>query len=595
MSDTRSREHVSEKAIDARGKEILEKIFKSRDLLLDQQVLSQLKKALPEAKIVDAVFDYYKMRLEKIKAKVNKFKVALLRKYALANLSTRQLIEKAKKYTRKYDLSAGEFQMFINLLLNEPSVQPNQFNIPSTPMSRTLGYNIDATMGDKLVLTDEDMPHFKHIKELHDSTKQLHTQLTLQTLLYTDCNPIALNGKFDSSKHNAFKHVHPIIAALFLPKISFVDEHMLLASISNIIKCKQEGKPITTLPEYELYWDLITDPNQSCVTDERKTMEDLEKRVELQTRLWESVMNLRHGKYYDDDAISFLAAVEKCKNSIFDAPDLVYAHDEGTIFRRLLNVFSFRPTMVNISSIDPTPVMFTTLSIAPTSYSQITSVPMIILRLPRPVGQYELSGSNLTQTINLKDSLAHQQWFIQGKTIVPKVQAIVHSRDVIFFHIDRRFKAYNNAFFNQPHSFAGLPPSLSGLDTVNDSRVEFEQTMKIGTDEFSLRSVVCVDVTSIQNKDKSASSLITGCSTLVITPPLEGGVQEYIRYDPQGAGLNYLKNKPVSAVPTDGQTKPADLVPIMSIPMDTGANDDSFMPYAKHRGTIFVYVKKQAL
>jgi hypothetical protein len=581
MSDTRSREHVSEKAIDARGKEILEKIFKSRDLLLDQQVLSQLKKALPEAKIVDAVFDYYKMRLEKIKAKVNKFKQALLRKYALANLSTRQLIEKAKKYTRKYDLSAGEFQMFINLLLNEPSEQPNQYNIPSTPMSRTLGYNIDAAMGDKLVLTEEDIPHFKNIMEIDRVTKQLHTQLTLQTLMYEDCDLLALDGKFDPSKHNAFKHVHPIIAALFLPKVSYLDEHMLLASIANIIKSKKDGKPISTLYEYELYWDLITDPNQSCVSDDRKTMEDLERRVELQSRLWDSVMNLRLGKYYDDDSAAFLAAVEKCKNSIFDAPDLVYAHDEGTIFRRILNVFSIRPTVVSIASINPNPVVLTTLSLSPATYSQITTVPMVNLRLPRPI----VGSQNLVSSIKLAESLNQQQWFIDGKTLVPKTQSIIYSRDVMFFHVDRRYKSFNYTFVHRPHVFTGLPPSLSGLDTINDMPVEFEYGLDIGHESFDLRSVVFVEITSVKSGAET-SRIITGCSAgIVQLPNAERGIitPSFLQYDPQGAAFQhrvegeYVSYSPVAVL----KQQPRSDVP-----------ERAFHTLAQRRGTIFMYVKR---
>lgn len=584
MSDTRSRENVSEKAIDARGKEILEKIFKSRELLLDQQVLSQLKKSLSDTKIIDAVFDYYKMRLEKIKAKVNKFKQALLRKYALANLSTRQLIEKAKKYTRKYDLSAGEFQMFINLLLNEPSQQvQNQYNIPSTPMSRTLGYNIDASMGDKLVLHEGDEEFFKKIMENERETKQLHTQLTLQTLMYDDCSLQAINGVFDATRHNAFKHVHPIIAALFLPKVPFLDEHMLLASIANIVKCKKDGKPISTLYEYELYWDLITDPNQSCVTDDNKTMEDLSRRVELQTRLWESVMNLRLGKYYDDNSAAFIAAVEKCKNSIFDAPDLVYAHDEGAIFRRILNTFSLRPTVVSISSVDPNPVMLTTLSLSPATYSQITTVPMVNLRLPRPL----IGSQNVVSSIKLVESLNQQQWFIDGKTLLPKTQSIIYSRDVIFFHVDRRFKSFNHTFVHQPHVFTGLPPSLSGLDTINEMDVNFDYTINVGNENFDLRSVVFVEVSNVKINTQE-TSVITGCSAGIIklqNPITNPSDTLYYQYDPQGAAFTHYNTDkaPVTYTPVS---------PIFNVTNNVGTKTRTFMNLATSRGTIFMYVKQ---
>ena len=52
---------------------------------------------------------------------------------------------------------------------------------------------------------------------------------------------------------------------------------MLIASIANIVKCKHDGKPILTKPEYELHWDLITDPNDT-VCDMESPMRDLRNR-----------------------------------------------------------------------------------------------------------------------------------------------------------------------------------------------------------------------------------------------------------------------------------------------------------------------------
>lgn len=586
MADTRLRGNVSERSIDSHGKEVLEKIFKSKELLLDQQVLSQLKKSLSDSKLVDVVFDYYKKRLEVVKAKANKFKMALTRKYAMSNLSTRQLLEKAKKYTKKYDLTEGEFQMFMNMLFSDPTNQyHSMFNIPSTPMSRTLGYSFDAVMGDKLVIGEHDMPHFEKIMQFEKVTRQLHTQLILQTLMYKDCGPDALNGSFDKIKNNAFKHVHPIIAALFLPKVPYLDEHLLIASIANIVKCKNEGKPIMTLHEYELYWDLITDPNQSvCVTDNSKTMEDLSKRVELQSRLWESVMNLRLGRYYEDDIAGFLTAVESCQSSMFDAPDLVYSHDEGTILRRILNAFSLRPTVVSIASLQGLPMAVTTLNFAPTNYTQITTVPMINLRLPRAFGAAPSPSPVAINSVSLSDAMNQPQWFIEGKTLVPKSQTIVHSRDVLFFYIDRRFKAFNYASLNQPYKFTGLPPTLSGLDSINETRVSFNTNLRVGDDDFDLRSVVFVEITTIGDK---GTKVITGCSTGIVIPadPANGiTVEEFFQYDPRGAAFTHVL--------ADGQQ--VNYAPIAAL-RRTGlgtADERAFYPLAERRGSIFMYVKR---
>lgn len=580
MADTRNRGNV----IDTRSKDIVDKIFKSKDLLLDQQVISFLKKDLNESKAVELAYDYYKKRLEYIRAKAAKFMDALLRRYAGVNLTTRQIIEKAKKYADKHGWTDGEFHMFYNLLVSDRT-KPYQsmFNIPSTPMSRTLGYSIDAVMGDKLNITDEDREPLQYIRETDKQYKQLHSRLILQTLMYTDCGRDALIGEFDRTKrsHNSFKYVHPVLAALYIPKISYIEERTLLASISNIVACKSEGKPIQTLHEYELYWDMITDPNQTVsITERVKPMQDLKNRVALQTKLWESVMYLRLGKYYDDDSAGFIDAVAKCQNNIFDAPDMIYTHDEGMIIRRLFNAFSLRPTVVSIASITGMPVAVGGVSMVPPSYSQITTIPMLTLRLP------QFAGSNMA-SINIEDSLNQPQWFIEGKTLVARSQSIVFSRNLIVFYVNRRFKAINFAELNQPYAFKGLPPTLSGVETLNDIKVNCNQDLNIGHDVFGLRSVVCLETATVGNNSK----LIVGSTTCIVRPadPSIGLVNDvYLHYDPQGAGYSH---------PLPGGAY-AEYAPVTEIQRDspnvygTGTMR-AFYPLAERRGTIFVYVKKQ--
>lgn len=575
MADTRMRGNVSEKSIDSHGKDVLEKIFKSKELLLDTQVVSQLKKTLSDAKVVDAVFDYYKKRLETIKAKVNKFKIALLKKYAMSDLSTRQLLEKAKKYTKKYELSDGEFSMFMNLLFTDRTTPyHSMFNIPSSPMSRTLGYSIDASMGDKMVIGEGDMEHLKVILEKERETKALHSQLILQTLTYTDLAPDAMLGQFDQTRHNAYNYIHPIIAALFLPKIVFLEERMVLANLANIIKSKNEGKPLMTQPEYAFYWDLITDPNQSvCIGDNTKTMIDLKNRVMLQTKLWNSIMNLRLGKYYVDDMAGFMATIEACNSSIFDAPDLLYAHDEGTILRRLLNAFSIRPTVVQISSMAMQSGI-TSMALAPANYTQITTVPMINLRLPRAIGNIVAPAS-----INLRDALDQPDWFIDGKTPVMKSRTVVHSGNILFFYVDRRYRAYNFVDVQRPHMFTGLPPTMINMDSVNDMNVEFDWTFPLREDTYNLRSVVFVETSKLS---AMTPKVITGCSAGIIRPQSAEVPEDlFYRYDPLGAAHTHVL--------ANGDQ--VNYAPVHDIPRVAPNDEVAFVNLAEKRGVIFMYTK----
>lgn len=582
MTDsTRGRDFTSSTK-DVKGKEVLEELYKRPEILLDYQVIAELKKKFSDAKIVETLYDYYKKKLEMIKSKSQKFKAALMTRYGTVGLSTTQLLEKAKKFKKRYNLTDGEFSMFVNLVFSDRTYPyPNMYNVPSTPMSKALGYSIDAIAGDKLNISEGEMSDLKSILQMDIENKQIHEQITMQSLMYKDCDPTALLGTFDHNKHLAYNYVHPVIAALFLPKIPYLEQHMIIASISNIVKQKSENRPILTLHEYELYWDLITDPNHTaCVKDDNKPITDLKNRVILQNKLWESVMYLRQGKYYLDDIGKFIAAVRNCQNSIFDAPDFTYVIDEGTILRRLLNAFSLRPTVVSIAPLFSSPTTAYPTYSAPLSYTQVTTVPMINMRLPMNVGS---TGTSVA----LKEALAQPQWFIEGKTLVPKTQTIVYSRDVLFFYANRRFKGINFARLNQPYVFNALPATLSGIESINKTLITFDDDINVGEDNFGLRSVVVVE-SAYTDEGKE---FISGCNACIaVAPsPLTRYSDEYLLYDPQLAGHmfqnigkpGYDRIPPITTI--DKMVNPY----IASQPNST----ESFQDRAQQRGTIFVYVK----
>ena len=42
----------------------------------------------------------------------------------------------------------------------------------------------------------------------------------------------------------------------------------------------------------------------------------------------------------------FISTLNACRNNLYDNADLAYNQDEGAILRRLLSVFSIRPTII---------------------------------------------------------------------------------------------------------------------------------------------------------------------------------------------------------------------------------------------------------
>ena len=557
----------------------LKNLFKNGNS--DHTVLNRLRTKYKDEELVDAIFDAYKERQRYISKKARKFKQLIYDRYAALNLSGAELMKKAKKYARKYKLTDDEFDYYAKLAFTDRDAKMGLPSLPHTKLSKTLGYGAVLATADKLHYKESELPVLKEILEHYGQTKTLHSQIVIQTLTYRDCAPEALTGVMKEDRHNYYSYVHPVIAALFFPKVNILESHMLIANLGYIVKSKHEGRPLMTQPDMELYWDLITDPNEHACSS-ASPLVDLKNRFLLQTRVWDSVLNLRQGKYYNERLSEFLLAIDNCRTNIYDAPDLTYVKDEGTILRRMLSAFSLRPTIVSTTRLWGTfgttafGVSSDPLSMA--GITNVTTVSMIPLRLPLNI------SSRTTTAVAIDEALTQPQWFVENKMIVPKAQSIIHSRDVLFFYVGRRFKTINITRLNTPYNFTTLPMTVAGWEALNDTIVNFETTMTIMDDVYQLRSVVLVE------RSPSKKNLIVGCSAGIFIPRdlEEDRIDEgAFIYDPQGAGEMW---KDVGT--GYGRLPPVREVPVES-PFNNGGTIESLSQRARTRGTIFMYVKKQ--
>lgn len=532
----------------------------------DYAVLSKLRATHKDEDVVNKIYDAYKERLAHITKKAGKFRQIIMDKYAPMNLSYDQLIHKAKKYQRALKLSDDEFTMFLNLSMTDRGTGLNVFSLPNTPLAKTLGYEAAMAIADRLSVKESEMDTVQEILKLYGESKSLHAQVVIQSLSYLDLAGEALVGQYEPNKHNVYSYVHPIVAALFFPRINLIDEHILIANLGYIVKCKYDGRQIMTKPDFELYWDLIGDPNEHVCTTV-SPIKDLKNRFYLQTKLWDSVLNLRQGKYYAPSLADFLMAIDACRSNIYDSPDLTYVKDEGSIIRRLLSAFSLRPTMVSTMRLYNSYAYGfggygygAASSMAMAGLTQVTTVPMITFRLPGT-----LSGA-AAGPVQLTTALTQPQWFVENKMIVPKTQEIIHSRDVLFFYVGRRFQTLNLTAMGMPYNFTQLPSTVAGYERMNPTEIQFDWeinalSLQPADGGFKLRSVVCIEQSS------TAPNMLLGTSALIAN--LNGA--ECWHYHPQG---------PSALVA--GAARP--------VAMDN-ISKAAFIEKAQKFGTIFMYQK----
>ena len=545
-------------------------------------ILEELKSKFKDEEIVDNIMKKYNEKMKKVKILAEKIKQRLVAKYP--NLTMKEYIEKIAGYKKKYDFDDSEANAIINLIFLSKSdfSNPEVFDVNYNEMSKALGFvPASYNLSGKLHVKKDEVEQLQMINTIASATKELHDQVTLQSLIYRDCEEVAIQTEgFDKSKINVFSFIHPVVAALFIPKFELLDQHMLLAGIAKIVAHKTVGQELQTQPEYELYWDIATDPAETACVNKTKPFTDLVNRCNVQTKLWEAVLNLRQGKYYTNDLSSFIMAIDNCKASVFDAADLAYVKDEGTIMRKLLAAFSIRPTIVITMPVyGITPL---TSHISSVSTSHITTLPMITIRIPTTIGQNPEEGIDLgTQ------ALSQQQLYIHHRQLTVKQQQILYSRELLIFYVHRRYQSFNTARLTDPYRITYLPVTMNQFERLHDVKIgvpydglEIPEKSNRDKQSFNLRSVITVETRDInQDKDckenncdnKNSGKIIVSCAALIRkNPNAEGFVSNNEKF---GWKYDPLNLKP-SGIRVDA---------IRELSIEEFGND------AETHGTLFVY------
>ena len=529
----------------------------------------KLKEKYGDDDLVDSIQNIYAEKYTNITKKAKKFAQLIRDKYSNSQTPFHILLEKAIKYKVKYGLSDDEFAEFQRIYEQElVGNKSTDIVRPQTNIMKVLGGITFDYNGFKSKLNDDDYKYLQEILKLHATTKPLHAQVLLQSMQYTDCAIESLSGQYNRDLNRIGDHVHPVIAALFLPKFRVVDDFFLWSNIAGIVKSRYNNERLHSRPDYELFNALTTDPND-IVCDNRSPILDLLNRSQLQSQLWNSVLHLRNGQYYNASFKDFISSVDLCKLNKQDTPDLLYGRFDGIIIKRLLSAFSFRPTIVAT-----TPLLVTSVSLNPYLLNNkplVTSVPMINMRLPPKL----LNNTNIVQ---LQDAVEQTQFFLENGQIVPRSTSLIWSRGILIFYVDRRA---NTITYNEQLTRINmnvLPASLSvsgGFERINKSKVIVNPALQFNNEDYELRSVVISETN--QNNTTNNSDLIIGSSTLIRDPAdgITTFTAAYYYYDP------YAPNKQNND-------------PITSINYTDPINELSFLHMAQEVGIVFIYANKSA-
>ena len=135
-----------------------------------------------------------------------------------------------------------------------------------TSFSKLLG-TVAVESNNGLSLKDTEYGVLQEIVKIYSMTRTLHASVIIQSMLHNDCSSVALGGRYDQSKHNPAIYVNPLLFALFVPKFNSIDERMLLSNVAGVVKAKHNKESIATLPDYILFYALVTDKNKFTLTE----------------------------------------------------------------------------------------------------------------------------------------------------------------------------------------------------------------------------------------------------------------------------------------------------------------------------------------
>lgn len=561
--------------------------------LPSNQIISVLKSQGKDQKEIDAFVDKYETSRKKIAKVIKKFISKIEAKYG--QLDVPELVKKGLSFASKYNFSQAEKDAFINLVMkddvNTPYLPYDELGY--TEMSKFLGFtNLSTPM---FSIKAVDHPALNEIARLYDMSKPIHAAIRNNFMVYKNYSPETFSAKFDRSRDNVSVFIHPVIVALFLVKIPYLEQRCLFTNFGRLTvqrtqhyfqsqadkKYRLAGSNMfynDTLQnelqgDLELTYDMARDPNSLNYISDESPMTNLLKRFSVQIELWKNVLSLRQGKFYsrsdifssDDGITGLLKVLSTYEWTYFDSPDMSQVHDEGTILRKILAVFSIRPTLTQISSyVNRSGIGFS--NIGSVSKSTFIFTPICNIKLPSTItGRSRL-------VVDLKTALTQSDWFIENKMLVPKNKSVIQSKNVLFFYVNRRFQSPLTSV-NMTFNYVAIPTNMSNLTSINTTAVNFTEHMKLGADNFTLRSVVTVN--PLFNKTVS-----TGCSALMVMPPsrFDGFTSsKYVIYNPIMTGNMYKD-------PVSGKYMSRSVLNFIRPDTPNG-----FHELSKVYGTIFIY------
>jgi len=440
------------------------------------------------------------------------------------NKSIDYVLKQAVPFAKKVPLTDAEISAFRRLVEEMlegrvPSETSTYRHISS--VGNLFGVSsVEQVESMKDNLSTGDFSKVQDIIRLENANKALYQQVVLQSVQYQDCDLIALSGKFDPERHNAFSHVSPMIAALYLPKFDLLDRTTIHAHLAGIIRARFNREPLVNQVDKELFDNIIyTNRREVCSMN---PAEDLHRRVQLQHSLWNSVSALRSGRYYGVNS-DFVNALDQC-HLTHVSPVNTVVNDEGANLRRIFGSFGLNTIQFVLKA---------------NNQYMATNASNVGASIFIPVNREE-DRTSLDSMITLdmsdhktkdgvpydfQEMMKQKSYYLDENDRYVALDTEVNAvYKLLSIYVPRRKSSVlqrqaigNNSIASQFINFNQLPLTISGLSELNSYPVKAPPTLRAGSSFLRKRSVVVVEIVAYQspNNPNSITELVTSSSAIV--------------------------------------------------------------------------------
>ena len=502
------------------------------------------------------------------------------------NKSIDYVLKQAVPFAKKVPLTDAEIDAFRRLV--EEMIEGK---IPSETSTYRHISSVGSLFGVSSVeqvesmkdnLSSGDFAKVQDIVRLEAVGKPLYQQVVLQSVQYQDCDVIATSGKFDPERNNYSVHVHPLVAALYLPKFDVLERTTIHAHLAGIIKARYNREPLINQVDKELFENIIyTNRREVCSMN---PAEDLHRRVQLQHSLWASVQALRSGRYYAVNS-DFMTALDQC-HLTYVSPINTVVNDEGAALRRIFGSFGLNTIQftlkANAKYVEANANMGASLFVPSNRDEDRTSLDSMMT-----LDMSDWRSKN-GEAYNLEDVLKQKNYFLDENDRYVQVDTEVSAvYKLLSIYVPRRKSSVvqrqsvgTNSIASTFINFTQLPLTISGLSELNRYPVVAPEALRISSSQVvRKRSALIVEVIPYQspNNADAVVELVTSTSAIVYN---KANTDIYY-YNPAGV---------VSTIKVGQETgRPNPVMLINAFGDENGVADLNAAYLEKHQGALFFY------